>query len=293
MKKLFFFANLFSNSALSFQFQSTNHFINPMSKKWYVIYPNSTCLNRRYTLHSTRSKFSFSSNSNPSSGCKGHLWGLDKHFGVLGYNKKLGEGLPLEGKFHTQGSLKKGRLGNQGIKGRVSQPIGMILPHREGGVGYKLSQNFGLVRDLTLLEKESLQKLVNFCMTNGKKNKSTKTIVSILCKLSKKHDDVFAFLVKALDNVKPVLEVRKIRIAGSTQLVPSVISANRQYNLAIRWIVDAAKKRRSTKKNASLEDCLLNELIDAYQNTGVVCKKKDDLHKLAESNRGFAHYRWW
>jgi small subunit ribosomal protein S7 len=130
-------------------------------------------------------------------------------------------------------------------------------------------------------------------MIDGKKSKSHKIITNTLCRIGAQHGDVITFLMKAIDNVKPIIEVRKIRISGSTILVPCIISRNRQESLAIRWIVEAAKKRRNTKKSMSLDQCLYSELIDASQKIGAVRKKRDDLHKLAESNRGFAHYRWW
>lgn len=100
-------------------------------------------------------------------------------------------------------------------------------------------------------------------------------------------------LMKAIENVRPVIEVKKVRISGTTQLVPFIIPKNRQICLAIRWIIEAAILRRNTKKSMSLDDCFFAELIDASQNIGTVRKRRDDLHKLAESNRGFAHYRWW
>jgi ribosomal protein S7 len=99
--------------------------------------------------------------------------------------------------------------------------------------------------------------------------------------------------VKAIENVKPTIEVRKVRISGTTQLVPSIIPNNRQKSLAIRWLIEAAIQRHNAKKSMTLDQCFFVELLEAYQNTGSVRKRRDDLHKLAESNRGFAHYRWW
>ena len=99
--------------------------------------------------------------------------------------------------------------------------------------------------------------------------------------------------MKAIENVKPIIEVKKVRISGTTQLVPSIIPKNRQICLAIRWIIEAAILRRNTKKSMTIDQCFFAELIEASQNIGTVRKRRDDLHKLAESNRGFAHYRWW
>nr|YP_008816024.1 ribosomal protein S7 [Closterium baillyanum]AGZ90263.1 ribosomal protein S7 [Closterium baillyanum] len=155
-----------------------------------------------------------------------------------------------------------------------------------------MAKPFSYIRDLNAAQKHCLQKFINLCMIDGKKNKSQKIISNTLCRLAG-YGDVLTFIMKAIDNVKPIIEVRRRSASGSTQLVPSIISRNRQETLAIRWIVEAAIKRRNTKKSMSLDQCLLAELIDAFQKIGTVRKRRDDLHKLAESNRGFAHYRWW
>jgi len=100
-------------------------------------------------------------------------------------------------------------------------------------------------------------------------------------------------LVNAIENVKPVCEVKKVRISGTTQLVPSIIATNRQETLAIRWMLEAAAKRRMNKKSMSLDQCLADEILDASRKMGIARKKRDDLHKLAQANRSFSHYRWW
>nr|YP_009755776.1 ribosomal protein S7 [Gonatozygon brebissonii]QIQ23054.1 ribosomal protein S7 [Gonatozygon brebissonii] len=145
---------------------------------------------------------------------------------------------------------------------------------------------------MNVAEQRCLQKFINLCMVDGKKNKSQKILINTLYRLQR-HGDVITFLIKAVENVKPIIEVKKVRIAGSTQLVPSVIPKKRQESLAIRWILEAACKRRLTKKSLGLDECLFAELLDATNQIGTVRKRRDDLHKLAESNRGFAHYRWW
>ena len=151
-------------------------------------------------------------------------------------------------------------------------------------------------RELSNVQKHYLQKLINLCMKHGKKNKSYKIIVlRTLCRLSifKCPSQGLILLMNAIENVKPLIEVKKVRISGTTQLVPCFASKNRQISLAIRWIIEAALLRRNTKKSMTLDQCLFAELIDASKNIGTVRKRRDDLHKLAESNRGFAHYRWW
>lgn len=160
-------------------------------------------------------------------------------------------------------------------------------------------------------EKVCLQKFINLCMKNGKKNNSYKFLFNTLKQLSvsKKSlyidslessqkdmeiEKVFSFLVDAIENVKPMIEVRKVRISGTTQLVPSIIPKNRQLGLAIRWIIQAAiARQKRAAKNVNLAQCFFAEILDASQGVGAVKKKRDDLHKLAETNRGFAHYRWW
>lgn len=166
-------------------------------------------------------------------------------------------------------------------------------------------------------QKRCLQKFVHLCMINGKKTIASNILQATLYQLADQGDgaafrrpiarrgDGISYLMRAIENVQPILEVKKVRIAGSTQLVPSVISKNRQQTLAIRWILEAAmiQKRRkgSTKvfsrkrqnRTQRLDQCLAAEIVDAYNKTGTVRKKRDELHKLAEANRGFSHYRWW
>ena len=157
------------------------------------------------------------------------------------------------------------------------------------------------MRDLRLQssQKYCLQKLVNICMVHGKKSKACSIITNTLYKLAhftqtqRESVDVMAYVTTAIDNVKPILEVKKVRISGSTQLVPSIISKRRQDTLAIRWILEAATKRRSAKRNLTLDQCVFAEIVDAFNKVGTVRKKRDELHKLAEANRGFSHYRWW
>ena len=148
------------------------------------------------------------------------------------------------------------------------------------------------IRHLNLSEKHNINKLVNLCMIHGKKSQSQHIISNTLNHLSS-YGDVVDFITTAIDNVKPILEVKKIRISGNTQLVPAIIPKHRQQTLAIRWLLEAAAKRRNTKRNMSLAQCLSLEILDAFHKVGVVRQKRDELHKLAEANRAFAHYRWW
>jgi small subunit ribosomal protein S7 len=148
------------------------------------------------------------------------------------------------------------------------------------------------MRELNDSQQRCLQKFINICMVDGKKTKSHLILTNTFARLAN-YGDVVAFVMNAIENVKPIIEIKKVRISGSTQMVPSLISKRRQETLAIRWIVEAALQRRKAKQSFNLEQCLFAEIVDASNKVGVVRKKRDELHKLAEANRGFAHYRWW
>ena len=92
----------------------------------------------------------------------------------------------------------------------------------------------------------------------------------------------------AINNIKPNLEVVSRRVGGATYQVPVEVKSKRSQTLALRWLLEASRKR----KNKTMSDKLLNELLDASQNKGAAIKKREDTHKMAESNKAFAHYRW-
>ena len=142
----------------------------------------------------------------------------------------------------------------------------------------------------TLYGDRVLSKFINIVMINGMKSKSEKIVYDALNaaanKLKAKSPiDVFR---NALSNVKPGIEVRSRRVGGATYQVPVEIRNERAQALAIRWIVDASRKRNEK----SMVDRLAQELADAHDNKGISVKKKEDTHKMAEANRAFAHYRW-
>jgi small subunit ribosomal protein S7 len=134
-----------------------------------------------------------------------------------------------------------------------------------------------------------ITKLINQIMLDGKKAIAEGIVYGafdiIKEKLSVEPDKYF---LDALENLKPLLETKARRVGGSNYQVPIEISPSRQQTLAIRWLVTYARKR--TEK--SMEEKLANEIIDAHNSTGGAYKKKDDVHKMAESNKAFAHYRW-
>jgi small subunit ribosomal protein S7 len=126
-------------------------------------------------------------------------------------------------------------------------------------------------------------------MYDGKKSASETICYEALDIIKKKTSaDPLKFFHDALNNVKPGIEVRSRRVGGATYQVPIEISFERQESLALRWIVDAAGSR----KGLPMKDALAAEIIDAYNNTGSVVKKKEDTHKMAQANRAFAHLRW-
>lgn len=132
-------------------------------------------------------------------------------------------------------------------------------------------------------------KFINKMMYDGKKSIAEKIIYSSFDKIEEKTNekgiDVFQ---KALENVKPLVEVRSRRVGGATYQVPVEVRADRQQSLSIRWILESTRKRNER----TMIDRLANELIDAANEKGNAFKKKEEVHKMAEANKAFAHYRW-
>ena len=134
-----------------------------------------------------------------------------------------------------------------------------------------------------------LSKFMNNLMLDGKKAVAEKIVYGALATVeTKAKADPIQLFHDALNNVKPQVEVRSRRVGGATYQVPIEISFERQESLALRWIVAAAHGR----KGVTMKDALAAEIVDAYNNTGGVVKKKEDTHKMAQANRAFAHLRW-
>ncbi len=134
-----------------------------------------------------------------------------------------------------------------------------------------------------------ISQLINKVLTDGKKSIAENIVYESLKILGEKtKENPLVILEKCLDNVKPVLEVKPRRVGGATYQVPMEVSTERANTLAIRWIVDFAAKR----KEKTMAERLAAEILDGASNTGSSIKKKEDLHKMAEANRAFAHYRW-
>ena len=137
-----------------------------------------------------------------------------------------------------------------------------------------------------------LAKFINMVMERGKKSAAEKIVYGAIDRIGDKTGraggDAIAVLQQALDNVKPAVEVRSRRVGGATYQVPVEVRTERRQALAIRWLIDAARKRGEH----TMEDRLSNELQDASNNRGTAVKKREDTHRMAEANKAFSHYRW-
>ena len=137
---------------------------------------------------------------------------------------------------------------------------------------------------------EQLSKFINAIMMHGKKAVAEKIIYGAIDQLSSKgkSEDGLAILNKALENVKPKVEVKSRRVGGATYQVPVEVKSDRQISLAMRWIIEAARKRNEK----SMAQKLAGELMDASENRGSSIKKREDTIKMAEANKAFSHFRW-
>jgi small subunit ribosomal protein S7 len=132
-------------------------------------------------------------------------------------------------------------------------------------------------------------KFINKVMLDGKRSVAEKIFYGALTKINSKSDDKgFEIFEKAIENIKPLVEVKSRRVGGATYQVPVEVRPVRQQSLSIRWLIDATRKRNER----TMIDKLANELLDAANERGSSFKKKDDTHKMAEANKAFAHYRW-
>ena len=131
--------------------------------------------------------------------------------------------------------------------------------------------------------------LVNKVLLDGKKSVAESIVYGALEGVREKTaGDPVVVLKRALDNVKPALEVRSRRVGGATYQVPVEVRASRSTTLGLRWLIQYSRARRET----TMTERLMNELLDASNGLGAAVKRREDTHKMAESNRAFAHYRW-
>ena len=137
-------------------------------------------------------------------------------------------------------------------------------------------------------QSEVISKFINSIMYDGKRSTAEKILYSALDKMKEKNQDPLKIFNSAIGNVRPNLEVRSRRVGGATYQVPVEVKSNRSQALALRWVLAASRKR----KNKTMAEKLFYEIMDASQNKGSAVKKREDTHKMAESNKAFAHFRW-
>jgi small subunit ribosomal protein S7 len=139
---------------------------------------------------------------------------------------------------------------------------------------------------------QRLTKYINMIMQDGKKSVAENIVYNALTTMSDKsgqtEEQAVEMLATALDNVKPSVEVKSRRVGGATYQVPIEVRPARRETLAMRWVIEAARKR----SEKSMAQRLANELLDASDNRGSAVKKREDTHRMAEANKAFSHYRW-
>ncbi len=135
-----------------------------------------------------------------------------------------------------------------------------------------------------------IARLITKVMQDGKKSIAEDLVYAAINKGAEvvKEKDVVIFVNKAIDNVRPALEIKARRVGGANYQVPMPVSPRRQETLAVRWIVEASRK----KSGKSFDEILRDQLVDAYKGEGDAVRKKDDTEKMAEANKAFAHFRW-
>lgn len=133
-------------------------------------------------------------------------------------------------------------------------------------------------------------RLVNTVMVRGKKSLAQRVVYGAFDRIIEKNptSNPLEILQRAVDNAKPRLEVKARRVGGATYQVPLEVAPERQAGLAVRWIVDLADAR----KGVPMKDALASEIMDAYQGQGNAIRKRDEVHKMAQANKAFAHFRW-
>lgn len=134
-----------------------------------------------------------------------------------------------------------------------------------------------------------VSKLVTKMMLGGKKSSAEQVVYKAFDLIQQKgHEDPLKTFKQALENLKPILEVRSRRVGGATYQVPMEVRPERRVSLGLRWLVLYSRERGEK----SMEERLAGEILDAFNNRGTSIKKREDVHKMAEANRAFAHYRW-
>lgn len=152
----------------------------------------------------------------------------------------------------------------------------------------RVSQKRELIPD-PRFGSETLTRFVNMLMVSGKKSVAERVVYGALDQIQAKTSQTsLDVLHKALDNVQPLVEVKSRRVGGATYQVPIEVRPSRRVALAMRWLIDSARKRSEKGMVAKLAA----ELLDAHENRGSAVKKREDTHRMAEANKAFSHYRW-
>ena len=134
-----------------------------------------------------------------------------------------------------------------------------------------------------------LAKLITKVMYSGKKNLAQQIVYGAMDTIQEKlKEDPLKVITKAIENVRPQVETRSRRVGGATYQVPMEVPADRQFALAFRWLVDLADSRKGT----GMGQALAAEILEAYQGQGSAIRKRDEVHKMAQANKAFAHFRW-
>lgn len=133
-----------------------------------------------------------------------------------------------------------------------------------------------------------IARFINMVMQSGKKSVAEKIVYGAMDVIGEKNPDAVELVQKALDNVAPSVEVKSRRVGGATYQVPVEVRASRKMALAMRWLIESARKRGEN----SMPRKLAAELLDASENRGGAIKKREETHRMAEANKAFAHYRW-
>ena len=135
---------------------------------------------------------------------------------------------------------------------------------------------------------ETIARFINMVMKNGKKSIAESIVYGAMDVIGEKNPNPIELVQKALDNVAPTVEVKSRRVGGATYQVPVEVRSSRRLALAMRWVIDSARKRGEN----SMARKLAGELLDASENRGGAIKKREETHRMAEANKAFAHYRW-
>ena len=137
-------------------------------------------------------------------------------------------------------------------------------------------------------ESQTIARFINMVMKSGKKPVAEKIVYGAMDVIGEKNPNALELVEKALDNVSPAVEVKSRRVGGATYQVPVEVRSSRRMALAMRWLIESARKRGEN----SMPRKLAAELLDASENRGGAIKKREETHRMAEANKAFAHYRW-